>query len=116
MLTNGIITYFERSAGYRSKTYEVYFEMQDNSKNSKDGEKVSHALFVAVPTLKELPFCNGDLIVMGKCSLKIDNTSEKAKSDSYRQLKNSCNVYTVSSVEPCLFGSRRMWHYELGCD
>lgn len=116
MLTNGVITHFEKLVGYRSKTYKAYFEKQDNSKNSKDGEKASHALFVAVPTLKELPFQNGDLIVIGKCSLKIDNTSEKAKSDSYRQLRNNCKVYTVSSVEPCLFGSKRMWHYELGCD
>ena len=79
-------------------------------------EKKSHSLFIAVPTEKELPFKTGDLIVIGKCSVRFDETSERASSESYRKLRTEHKVYTISSIEPCLIGNRRMWHYELGCD
>lgn len=116
MFTNNTITHFEKQNGYKSNAYDVYLEAQSSSKDTKEGETKSHALFISVPTDKEISFNEGDLIVVGKCLIKFDNASERAESDSYKALKNSHKIYTISSVAPCLFGSRRMWHYELECD
>ncbi len=116
VITNNVITHYEKEKGFKSNFYNVYLEQQSNSSDSKDGEKKSHSLFIAVPTEKELPFKTGDLIVIGKCSVRFDETSERASSESYRKLRTEHKVYTISSIEPCLIGNKRMWHYELGCD
>ena len=104
VITNNVITHYEKEKGFKSNFYNVYLEQQSNSSDSKDGEE------------KELPFKTGDLIVIGNCSVRFDETSERASSESYRKLRTEHKVYTISSIEPCLIGNRRMWHYELGCD
>ncbi|MFQ9516723.1 MAG: hypothetical protein ACLRZ9_12990 [Eubacterium sp.] len=116
MFTNGAITHFEKKNAYKSQSYDVYLEQNSSSKDSKEGRAKSWALFVSVPTDKEIPFNEGDLIVVGKCTFEFDISTEKAESDSYSTLKNNHRVFTVKSVDPCLYGSKAIWHYELGCD
>lgn len=116
MFTNGTITHFEKKNGYKSHMYDVYLEQSSSSKDTKEGRTKTYALFVSVPADKEIPFNEGDLIVVGECTYKFDSSVEKAESDSYRELNNKYKVYSIKSVEPCLYGSKIMWHYELGCD
>ena len=116
MYTNGIFTHFEKKSKYKKTLYEAYIENSSSSSYSKAGKVKNYSLFLAVPTTKELPFSEGDLIVVGNCSLNIDTSSEKAESTTYKELNSKYKVYSIKSVEPCLIGSKRMWHYELGCD
>lgn len=116
MYTNGIITHYEKKSKYKRNSYEAYVEHSSSSNYTKDGKVKNYSLFVAVPTTKELAFSEGDLIVEGDCTFNIDASSEKAESTTYKELKSKHKVYSIKSVEPCLIGSTRLWHYELGCD
>lgn len=116
MFTNETITHFGKKNEYKSQTYDVYLEQSSSSKDSKQGKTESHALFVSVPTDKKIPFNEGDLIVIGKCAYEFNSATERAESDSYKALRKDYEVFTIKSVEPCLYGSKEMWHYELGCD
>lgn len=71
MFTNGTITHFERKDNYKSQTYDAYLEQSSSSKDSKEGRTKSYALFVSVPTDKEIAFNEGDLIVVGNVSLSL---------------------------------------------
>lgn len=116
MFTNGAITHFEKKSSYKSQAYDAYLEQSSSSKDSKEGRTKSYALFISVPTDEEIAFNEGDLIVVGKCTFKFDTSTEKAESDSYKELRNNYKVFSIKSVEPCLYGSKAVWHYELGCD
>lgn len=116
MYTNSMITHFEKKSGYKKSRYRAYVEKTSDNSFSKEGESRKHSLFLAIPTTKELSFLEGDLIVLGDCTLSIDISSEKAESTTLKELSKRYKAYSIKSVEPCLIGSKRMWHYELGCD
>ena len=116
MFTNGCITHYEKKNQYKRNTYDAYVEKGSSDNHSKEGKTKNYSLFVAIQTTEKLPILEGDLIVVGDCKTNIDTSSEKAESTSYRELTNMFETYIVKSVEPCLIGSKRMWHYELGCD
>ena len=116
MYTNTIITHFAKKSKYRKTQYEAYVENSSSNNYSKDGKVKNYSLFVAIPSTKKITFIEGDLIVVGNCTFDIDTSSEKAESVTYKELNSKYKVYNVKSVEPCLIGSKKMWHYELGCD
>ena len=112
MFCNGHITHFNLS-DYTRKSYPAYIEEGKGQSTSKDGTTVTYDLYVAVPTTEEIPFKTGDLIVCGEVNSNVSGNTERAFSESMRTLKQNHTVYTISNVEPCLYGSPRMQHYEL---
>ena len=113
--TNSEITHYTK-AEYIKRNFDVYSEQNSTGKSTKEGDRRSHALFVSVPTDKKLDFSVGDFIIIGKISVDIDKASEKSESESLKGLRKEYQLFTISSVTPCLYGSKATWHYELECD
>ncbi len=112
MFCNGHITHFNLR-DYTVKSYPAYIEEGRGQTTAKDGTTEAYDLYVAVPTTEEIPFENDDLLILEKTDAELDGSSERAFSESMRTLKQNHKVYTISNVEPCLYGSPRMQHYEL---
>lgn len=56
-----------------------------------------------------------DLVINGIVEIDIDNTSQQTQSASFKALNDAYDVYTVTAMDPKLYGSRRLQHYELSC-
>lgn len=56
-----------------------------------------------------------DLAINGIVEIDIDNTSQQTQSASLKALNGAYDVYTVTTFDPKLYGSRRLQHYELSC-
>lgn len=116
MFTNATITHYSKKKGYKRQSYKAYVEMITASSDTKEGSVKKDSVFVSIPTNYKIDFAKGDLIILSEIIFDFDCETEKEESDSLKALKQSNDVYAISTVTPCLYGSKAVWHYELECD
>lgn len=122
MITNSDMTlyhYDEAQKIYqRIYIYGVFWDSNKRSNTLKSGNAVTDSVFIAIPAqhVSSLKITVGkDLVVKGISTVAISNSSEQTQLSSYKALKESKEVFTVSVCDPKLFGSPAMQHYELSC-
>ena len=120
MYTNADITlYHWNGTGYvRQEIKKVFWSDSKISNINKTGRMDVDTVYISIPesSAQELKITMGkDLIVKGICKLEFDNTSQQTQSESTKTLKAECEVFTVNSFDPKLYGSPAMRHYELSC-
>ena len=120
MYTNADITlYHWNGTGYvRKEIKKVFWSDSKISNINKTGRMDVDTVYISIPksSAQELEITTGkDLIVKGICKLEFDNTSQQTQSESTKVLKEKCEVFTVNSFDPKLYGSQTMHHYELSC-
>lgn len=105
------------SNGYEKNVYDKCFWDEDQATAiKKSGLASVDSLYVSIPysVVQSLEINKGkDYIIQGETTLEIDNTTEKAQSNSIKELKANHNLLTLSAGSLKNHGSKRMWHWEL---
>lgn len=115
MYTNTSCTIYLASSGYKSVFIPHCFLTQRmNATYSKPGLSYAESCFVMF-ICDELKFTEGkDFLVEGQCEMVIDNSTEKAFSDSMKKLQEY-NPSTIMTADRKRYGSGSMRHYEISC-
>lgn len=118
MYTNADITLYSFSNnGYQRTVIEnVFYQENEQANILKSGLANVSSVQIFIPYKTDMNFTKGkDLIVKGACNAEIDNTSQQTISQSIKALRESHKVLTLMTVDEKKYGSKDMWHYELGC-
>lgn len=102
----------------RNVIYAVFWDSVKHSNTIKSGQVNIDSVFISIPSTSAtaLEITTGkDIVVKGSVDFEFDNTSEKTQLDSLKALKQIHDCFTVTSVDPKLYGSPNMQHYELSC-
>lgn len=121
MLINSDITLYtyDKDTGYtRHYIEEAFWQNTKRTNVLKSGIQNADAVFIAIHYNENEPLDltgSHHIAVKGDQSFTFDNTSESTWTKSLKELKALADIHEVNSFEPKLYGSKRMWHYELSC-
>jgi len=118
MYTNTDITLYLYSNGaYKRKCIDKAFWDERKASNVlKSGMSNADSVKIFIPYTEDIEFTPAkDIIAYGIVKYEINTESEKTIAESKKHLQSNYNVVTISSCDKKLYGSKRMWHYELSC-
>lgn len=123
MFTNADITVYqyqpETQKYINIKVEKVFWNNTKQSNILRSGGSNTDTVKILIPASSlHIPiiFTAGkDWVIKGMHEYEIDNSTEKALSESFRYLKDNFRAVTVTSVDERLYGSLGMQHYKLSC-
>lgn len=108
---NHIITWYHNGT---KRIIDKCFYHEGRSYTMGKAEIGMHDTFkVIIPTLEDVPFEAGDIIVKGECDFEFDTASEATLSASLKELKSAHHIYTIQNITRNLFGGNS--NIELSC-
>lgn len=115
MYCNSKCTLYLESLNYEKFIVDCFITHKKTASYSKNGLSYPETAFIMCDC-NDKTFTEGkDFVVEGSCNLDIDNSTEKAKSESMKILKANYIVHTIMCADKKEYGSSEMRHTELSC-